>query len=1270
MVQRFRIIFLLLFLIFGVRTYSQSWEESSLQTSFDHADGLLNTAYTNLFKASDGTIWANSDRGLAWFDNYRWHSYKSFQGQSNIFNFGPMDELPSGEIVTTYNDTLYLFSKKGWKKRVYFFKGKKLAVFSAAVDGDDLILKVNTGVPDHSWMVRISGRQLKIIHDNAKSEAGFFSNAMKTRNGGVLMVIKNKVYYYKNKKNRFLFRLPFSEVAPLRMDVLKNGDGYIGFSSTPRDYHIVRFNLRKENKFSIQNLPYYLFPRWCEFLNNGDILVLNRGGNIFELAKQGKITQVGQNWSAGSRNFIIETNPGEIWMGSFGKLYRIRFQSPFWAYQKFDYANQFNHVNALFQDKEKNTWIGIDLGLIRKAPDGSLTYFLRVGKDSIRELTSIAQDDQGKIWVGSGSRHKSTFCFDGKNWRRMDASNGFTNHSVHKIIKGLDGSLYFLLFSNKGIIMGSGEGIIQLKNGKFSSPPIAKVVGNQRVYDLIQAPDSTIFVAGNEFLFNYKVQSGQVSRLASNQNFGKIYDLATNDSGEIFLYSTPYGIGKLEKDSILFLGNFQERDSRKSVAEIHFDHNGILWHTGAEGINAWFNGYNYQLDQRVGLKTQASWPIISVHNQLVIGTSGEGLQYINDSLLKIPLPEVEFKNIISDDVSRGIAWSGITWNHEYPNDYSIQYQVNDEAWSNWTSDHQILLPGLKSGKNTIKFRIKGLVPHLLLDKELYQTSLYIPYPIFLQPVFLIPFTVLLIIILAIIVRTNKVSRNFIKNLQESERKINSFVRSMPFNSAIIDESGTCIESYFPYQSNKNAFRINEGENIAKSFTTENKQEFTEALKKCIGSGSYEILEFNENSNQEESRYFELRLSPFLESGKTRAIAIFIDITESQKNRQELLHAKQIAEKASQAKMQFLSNMSHEIRTPMNAIIGITDLLLEDNLDNTLRDNLEIIRKSADHLLVIINDILDLSKVEAGKIQIDQTPFAVRPLINQFSDILKIRAAQKGLTFTREIHPDIPEQVIGDPVRLNQILVNLMGNAIKFTREGEVKIEVLPQRKEGNTIWLIFKISDTGIGISKENQDKIFEIFDQENLQISRQYGGTGLGLSISRQLTQLMGGLIELESEKGHGSVFTVTLPFGITDLPSLPQNKARQMPEGNLNGKRLLIVEDNRMNQLVLGRILTKWNCEYAISENGLEALEKLKTEKFDLVLMDLQMPIMDGLECTRLIRSDLKLTGLPIIALTADAFPEVQAETFAAGMNDFVSKPFKQEELYSKIVNLVKPF
>jgi PAS domain S-box-containing protein len=427
------------------------------------------------------------------------------------------------------------------------------------------------------------------------------------------------------------------------------------------------------------------------------------------------------------------------------------------------------------------------------------------------------------------------------------------------------------------------------------------------------------------------------------------------------------------------------------------------------------------------------------------------------------------------------------------------------------------------------------------------------------------------------------------------------------------------------------------------------------LQEKATSGIFRVL--NKNGSIVYSLYNNyLKEEPGMEP---YVIGFAVDITDRIKAEKELKIAKKVTEELALTKQNFLANMSHEIRTPMNAIIGMANQLSKTSLSDNQQFYLNVIHSAADNLLIIINDILDLTKIEAGKLSIEKIGFEPKKVVDRAVHVMMHRAEEKGIAFTNSIcDSKVSPVLIGDPYRLNQVLLNLLSNSIKFTEKGSVDItcKVLHETKLHQTVQV--SIIDTGIGMDESFAKNLFQKFSQEDESVTRKFGGTGLGMSICKELVELMGGTIEVKSLKGKGTTVSFTISFKKGTEADLPVKESETFNANILSGKNILVVDDNGMNRLVATTILKNYGASVEEAQNGKEAIARLQNQPFDIILMDVQMPVMDGIEATREIRKTVN-KKVPIIALTAFAIKGDDEKFMNAGMNDYLSKPFLENQL-----------
>lgn len=527
-------------------------------------------------------------------------------------------------------------------------------------------------------------------------------------------------------------------------------------------------------------------------------------------------------------------------------------------------------------------------------------------------------------------------------------------------------------------------------------------------------------------------------------------------------------------------------------------------------------------------------------------------------------------------------------------------------------------------------------------------------------------TAMISLVSSLAVGYNLLSVNF--NIQgsllHSENQNKALLNGIPDQILLFNLEGICLNFKDSQQQGEKNYRFI-GHPIRHFLSNALTAKLLDTARYVILTGKIATFEW-EAVTYGHCTYQEFRVSKLNEQ---EVITIIRDVSDK-KQQEADKKAKELAENMARSRSEFLSSMSHEIRTPMNIILGLSKLLLKDrHIEGRSRENIEAINFSAENLLVVVNDILDLSKIEAGKLSISHLRFNVKKLLAKHIGFMQMESSGKQLEMQLEIDEEVPEVLYGDPVRLNQVLTNLTGNAIKYTRKGKIELKVMLDSIQGDEAFIRFSVKDTGIGIPKDKLQYIFESFNQVT-DGSEVIAGTGLGLTISQKLVNLMGGSnIEVASVTGLGSTFSFSLPFKIARELVETGKEEKEEFTPDLQGVRILLAEDNSMNQFYAKQLLNSWQIEVELAGNGLEVVEMSRKKMYDLILMDLQMPLMDGYQALEKIKKTDNLNAhTPVVCVSADVFPETRAKALASGMNDFLTKPLDEDSLFRLISKYVK--
>lgn len=942
-----------------------------------------------------------------------------------------------------------------------------------------------------------------------------------------------------------------------------------------------------------------------------------------------------------------------------------------------------NSIFALAEDTAHNLWIGTRSGgIMRLLRSGVLqSYTARDGLPN-NDVYSFLVDRDGDLWVGSGGGGGLIRLYDRRLFSAYDHRYGLSSDVTLPILEDHEGSIW---------VGTNGAGINKFRNGKFSALTAKDGLASDTVFSLAEGTDGTLWAGTRKGL----------SRLAQNRftNYTRadglpnesIVALLTDSRGTLWI-GTRGGLSRYRNHEFV---NYTSKDglSNDVIQALFEDHHHHLWiGTAGGGLNRFDNGRFEVYDSSRGLSNNNVFSIGETKDgSLWVGTNGGGLNRLKNGRIsafstKDGLPDDAIFRILEDG-------SGALWMSSNKGVFRASVQAFDEFSQHKISRIPVLAYGTSDGMNTREcnggFQPAGWKGR---DGRLWFPTMQgitvvdprrLSGGIAQQPTLLEE----------VLVNGHQADRNATLDIPVGAGELEFHYSAPNFRSANrilfryklegFDENWVLAgQRRIAYYTNIPPARYrflvsatNEDgtwSHAAASLALHLEPHFyqTAVFYGLCGIAAALLIFGAHMAHVRQLRERERVLARHVDE---RTVELRREIAERQRAEQDSIRAREVAERANRVKSEFLANMSHEIRTPMNGILGMTRLAQSTQMNDEQRQFLDIIRDSADSLLTLIDDILDFSKVEAGKLDLSPIDFDLRHNLASVVRSLDFRAEQKGLGLSFYIAEDVPSHVKADPVRLRQILLNLLGNALKFTHRGEVTVDVACEMSSGNDAMLHFIVRDSGIGIPSDKLNSIFEAFSQADSSTTREFGGTGLGLAICNRLVQMMGGTIWAVSEPGRGSEFHFTTKVGVVPVASFEPESEAHPSDGSLaalaqvvrDRRRILLAEDNPANRLVARLTLETAGFSVQEVENGRDALNAVRRDFYHLILMDCRMPIMDGYDATREIRQLASSAAkTPIIALTASAFKEDRERAREAGMDDFIAKPFEDADLIGKCV------
>jgi len=1198
---------------------SEEWRWAELGVS----SGLPSARVRSLVIDRAGVLWVGTDQGLVWYDGYQFVPAVLTGGETQRVDVRQVIGLTSGLVAALVDREVWIGGQAGFTRFAISQVRSSYIQIAPLEDGGVYVL----GGQDRYVYSDGTLKRDEAVPWNPKVLATVFPD----RDGRPWLSSDGSIF----RRIRGEWRKEYGRSGHLTLSwFLENGSVAIG---------AVRFSDEGAGLIDGQALDLSTLrivtadrPRAMALHENGEAIAAFESGSVM-LRLAGKWRPVPEGFSAGlirSATAFAFDPSGDLWVGSNRGLTLYRNASQPLRQRMHAAGDERNLVHDLVHRSNGELWMATAGGLEIQRAGGAWESVRSASGVPLRELTGIAEDGSGHIWLTSGASFGGALRFDGAEWRRFGRREGLTDLPIHRVRRDAAGNLWLLATSPLYRGRPAEAGAYRWTGSAFehwATPPAGDPLGASGV---ARTPDGAIWFATTGGVWRW--QEGRAESYSGNDGLmsNRVFDVAAAPNGDIWVcYQRSGGVTRLRRRSpgVAEVTNFDESGGLPSpeVWSVAVDPKGSVWATTVRGIAVKAGGPWVPAGLGTGVDEAQTWPILVEKDDIWIGSIGQGLLRLGRKDREAGAPRVRFLNAQFGGKLWTVEWRALT---QYaalrPNDIPTRFRVDGGEWSEWSRVRSVSFSESESGTHSVEVQAAGPLGDVVERPEFY--SFEIPHPFFRRP-----------------------------------------------------------------------------------------------IVQILAGLALAVL----------------------------AVAVFLGVRGRVRYTRELEAAKTRAEEGARARSAFLAVMSHEIRTPMNGVLGMTGLMLDTRLDERQRGYMGTIRDSAEGLLGVINDILDFSKIESGTFSINPAPFDLAQTCNQVAALLAPRAAEKGLQLILDYRPLAARELTGDQNRIRQILLNLVGNAIKFTERGFARV-VVDSESGGIRIC----VEDSGIGIDASNIPLLFREFSQVESSAARRFGGTGLGLAISRKLALHMGGDIHVESKPGEGSTFTCELPLVAVRPPAPPEPlegrclivhpdalvretiavfcREAGMPAdcfappdilpregyraafaaesfssqiaalsavvipiapGDLlsrckvildvrNGTparsdgelprtaefsgRVLAVEDNLTNQRVISLMLSKLGCSVSVASNGQAALQFCETERFDLILMDVQMPEMDGLEATTRLRffNDWR-AEVPIVALTANVLEEDRDRCTAAGMSGHLAKPVRQEDLLNVLGRYLTP-
>lgn len=1234
---------------------------------FGLADGLPSEQILDLIELPSGEVWVRTTAGIAWFDGYTFHPVTTQHGLPQD-GFLAFSQNLSGGLWILYNSGIFSGGARGFQRLDLPLPAEERGAAHAAPLGAKGMLVVGRAGGTYLW----DGRALSALPAELRSLPWASRRLHATNSGAVWLSTHNGVYRVREDSHTLVLPTPPAPDGGRRtidIHALDSAQGHgasLAVNITPFQVGYWEW---------MPGTP----PRQIPELKGNVIsaLAVAPGGERIVVNRDGEIlTGRGRAWTrlvfrpVPLRNVsLLRFRPnGELWSATGHGLYLWRRASQLWSQAMPPrYGELARTVHDILFHSNGSLWLATMGGVAVRSPRGDWKLLNRLGGVAVTMATGIREDEQGNVWVVSGAGFGGAWRWDGAHWRHFGERDGLTGASIHRIYRARDGALWFLSTGVGSPTEALAAGAYRLAKGRFERWSSGRGLASSHVMAMAEGPHGELYFGTRRGVSLYHQGRWRHWDRTNGMEGSSVFSMQVDRQGALWFSTRGNGLYFLNHQGQIRRIGVPEGLAGGEIWEVKTGPKGRLWTTTQTGLSVLESGHWTRFHASSGLDNAHLWPIAFRGDEVCAGSLGGGLYCTSlmDSTTR------RTRAILAEPQTKPqftiLRWRPVSqWGADPPTEIRTRYRMDSNPWSEWGQATELTVAGLRPGGHRFEVQTRGPLEPIPASASL---SFQVPLPYYLQWEFLLPVGVLTAIVLLLIAVLTRRHLRYQRELARSEARFRAIVDNSSDIVAIVNRgrrliyANTALERQLGYsQAELGALGLNvvhPGDRPA----VEQAIEAAHAQPGRIVPAPHRCRHLDGSWRSVEMDLLNLLHVP----GVNGIVAHIRDVTERREFQDKLAEAKLQAEQASKAKSDFLTTMSHEVRTPMNGILGMCGLLEETRLDPTQREYASIIRGSAHSLLTIVNDVLDLSRIEAGKMVLAREPFSLEAVCREAIDLLRPRALEQNISLVLDYPPAIPRHFLGDGARIRQVVVNLVGNAVKFTHAGGVTLRVSAFTAAGPCLVRV-EVRDTGIGIAPDQLPRLFEKFTQADSSNTRRYGGSGLGLSISRSLIERMGGEIGAGSEPGRGSCFWFELPLPLTDVqPPLEPGPAaiEALPKA-----RVLVVEDNRVNQLVVARMLGRLGLEIDTAGDGQEALDRVARSSFDLILMDCQMPGMDGYQAAAAIRrSEFPAHHTPIIALTANAMEGERQRCLDAGMDDYLSKPVEIGHLSQVLARYLKP-